>query len=56
MSTTGDESRRPIQSLSTHPVYRTRGEHRHRTDTFDAFSSLDGYGSARADWTGYCLG
>ena len=33
MSTTGDESRRPFQSLSTHPVYRTRGEHRHRHRT-----------------------
>jgi dihydrofolate reductase len=49
----GDESRRRSQS-----VYHTRSTALEEsimtaTYTFDIFSSLDGYGAAGGDWTGY---
>src|SRR6476661_10341630 len=37
-----------------HAITRTRGEHlMTATYTFDVFSSLDGFGAAGGDWTGY---
>jgi dihydrofolate reductase len=46
----GDESRRTFQSLSTHPIEENDMS---ATYTFDVFSSLDGYGAAGGNWTGY---
>ena len=35
------------------PVHRHEGDDMTATYTFDVFSSLDGYGAASANWTGY---
>jgi dihydrofolate reductase len=47
-----DESRRGLQSVLT-PINCSRENDVTATYTFDVFSSLDGYGAASANWTGY---
>jgi dihydrofolate reductase len=45
-------SRSGPKSVPT-PINRTQGDNVTATYTFDVFSSLDGYGAASANWTGY---
>src|SRR2546423_11796653 len=47
----GDEFRRGFQSVSSHPI--NKESIMTAIYTFDVFSSLDGFGAASGDWTGY---
>src|SRR6187549_2519640 len=49
----GDESWGSDRSVHTTPVHRREGDDMTATYTFDVFSSLDGFGAASANWTGY---
>ena len=49
----GDESGRGSQSVSPHPSTALEESIMTATYTFDVFSSLDGYGAASGNWTGY---
>src|ERR1700750_1842213 len=48
----GDESRSGFRSAPT-PINRLEENEMTAAYTFDVFSSLDGYGAATGDWTGY---
>src|SRR3954463_247306 len=48
----GDEFRRGFRSVLTHRSTALE-DGMTATYTFDVFSSLDGYGAASANWTGY---
>jgi dihydrofolate reductase len=48
-----DDFRRGFPSVSTHRSNRLEESNATATYTFDVFSSLDGYGAAGGDWTGY---
>jgi dihydrofolate reductase len=48
----GDESRSDPRSVPT-PITALEENDMTATYTFDVFSSLDGYGAASANWTGY---
>jgi dihydrofolate reductase len=49
----GDEFRRGRQSLSTQAITTLEESIMTATYTFDVFSSLDGFGAAGGNWTGY---
>ena len=42
-----------VPGLSPHTIIRTEENIMTATYTFDVFSSLDGFGAAGGDWTGY---
>src|SRR5262245_31357724 len=48
----GDELRSRPASVPT-PIERSEENDMTATYTFDVFSSLDGYGAANANWSGY---
>jgi len=48
-----DEFDGDLQSVSSDPINRTEESLMTATYTFDVFSSLDGFGAAGGDWTGY---
>jgi dihydrofolate reductase len=49
----GDEIRRGVRSVSTYPNNYSQETIMTTTYMFDVFSSLDGFGAAGGDWTGY---
>jgi hypothetical protein len=49
----GDEFRRWLPSAVT-LIGLSQGDDMTTTYTFDVFSSLDGFGAASGDWTGWC--
>jgi dihydrofolate reductase len=49
----GDESGRGSQSVSPHLINAPNENDMAAAYTFDVFSSLDGYGAASGNWTGY---
>src|SRR5436190_19794302 len=53
LKTRGDEFRHAVRSTSSDPSTALEGSIMTATYTFDVFSSLDGFGAAGGNWTGY---